>query len=404
MISYSAVDYLKIDIANQYGEPLDKKSFPQRIAWVNSVKDLHSKVSKAEKPAQYLAAVLALEDAYAGVPSGHLVGLDACASGIAILGILIGCHTTSANTGVIGQKRMDIYGECTEAMNGLLSNDISISRADAKKATMTSYYGSVATPKRIFGDETDELFAFYDAQETVAPGACIMMREFLDCWQPYALNHSHSMPDGFEAVVPVLQKMKAKIEIDELNGTCLSYIYEDNIGSEKGLAVAANCTHAVDSLLIREVNRRCNYDREKLNHLHYVLHWAKGYSAPTTKTNVIEQCAIDHKFISLRGVEFVTKNNVFDFSEDYRDELLCLIEETMSKPSFEILMIHDEIKALPNHVNDMRETYRNVLAELADSNIGQQIIREVRNDPTYVLDKLTTNLGDEIMKAEYFLS
>ena len=79
MTRYSPIDYIKIDIANQYGK--DKLSFKQRIAWVNSVKSLRSKIDQAEKPAQYLAAVLALEDAMAGVPSGHLVGLDACSSG-----------------------------------------------------------------------------------------------------------------------------------------------------------------------------------------------------------------------------------------------------------------------------------------------------------------------------------
>lgn len=134
MKTYSALDYIKIDIANQYG--WDKKSFAQRIAWVDSVKDLHSKIDQAEKPAQYLAAVLALEDALAGRPSGHLVGLDACSSGISILGILIGCYETSKNTGVIGNKRMDMYGECTKTMNGILDNDIDIPRSEIKSAQM----------------------------------------------------------------------------------------------------------------------------------------------------------------------------------------------------------------------------------------------------------------------------
>jgi len=71
MEKYSALDYIKIDIANQYG--LDKKSFAQRIAWVNSIKDLRSKIDQAEKLTQYLAGVLALEDVLAGRPSGPLI-------------------------------------------------------------------------------------------------------------------------------------------------------------------------------------------------------------------------------------------------------------------------------------------------------------------------------------------
>lgn len=45
-----------------------------------------------------------------------------------------------------------------------------------------------------------------------------------------------------------------------------------------------------------------------------------------------------------------------------------------------------------------------VLAELADSRVGEQIIQEVRNDPAYRLQKITDTLGDQIMQAEYFLS
>lgn len=135
MQTYSPLEYLKIDIANQFG--LDKKTFPQRIAWVNSVKDLRGKIATAEKPAQFLAAVLALEDAQAGIPTGHLVGLDACASGITILGILVGCHTTSANTGVIGQKRMDMYAECTKAINTQLDEECFVPRSDVKQSQMT---------------------------------------------------------------------------------------------------------------------------------------------------------------------------------------------------------------------------------------------------------------------------
>lgn len=52
----------------------------------------------------------------------------------------------------------------------------------------------------------------------------------------------------------------------------------------------------------------------------------------------------------------------------------------------------------------MREVYRDILAELADSRVGEQIIQEVRNDPTYHLQKLSTDLGDEITEGEYFLS
>lgn len=402
MKSYSPVDYLKIDIANQYG--LDKKSFPQRIAWVNSIKNLHSKIDKAEKPAQYLAAIIALENAMVGTPTGHMVGLDACSSGISILGILIGCHTTSKNTGIIGNKRMDMYHQCTEAINDLLEKDIDIPRSDVKQSQMTHFYGSKAIPKAIFGDETDELYAFYRAQETVAPGACIMMRELLDSWQPHTLEHSHTLPDGYNAIVPVLQKMKVKLEIDELDHTTLTYIYEDNIGSEKGLAVAANMTHAVDGFLVRETVRRCNYDHEQLERVRDLLLSWHNTQTSATEHLPMEQMARNHSFISLRGIEFITKISVRSYSLEYREELLTLVNETLTRLSFPVLTIHDEYKCHPNHMDKLREVYMTILAELADSTVGEQIIKEVRGDSTYKLTKLSNDLGNDIMQSEYFLS
>ena len=64
----------------------------------------------------------------------------------------------------------------------------------------------------------------------------------------------------------------------------------------------------------------------------------------------------------------------------------------------------DEYKCHANNMDTLRETYRDILAELADSTVGQQIIREVRGDYSYVLEKFSTTLGDDIIKSEYFLS
>lgn len=267
----------------------------------------------------------------------------------------------------------------------------------------TSYYGSKAKPKEIFGEGTEELWAFYMAQESTAPGACYMMKALLDSWQPYALEHKHTLPDGFVAKVPVLQKCKTKVEIDELNHTTLTYIYEDNIGNEKGLAVAANITHAIDAFIVRELVRRCNYDKIQLLLVSAILK-ANLNVQEVSVCNEIEQHSYAHGFMSLRGAEFINEYNVLNFSQEYRQELYTLIQETMSKPSFAVITIHDEFKCHPKYMNYLRECYVGILAELADSTVGQQILREVRNDYDLVLEKLSDDLGDKIIKSEYFLS
>ena len=260
MKSYTPLEYLQIDLANHYG--LDQLQFEERIEWAEQEGGayLEDFVHQAKDSFRYQASLMAYRDAQAGKSIGYLVGLDAAASGIAILGALSGCHVTAANTGIIGPKRKDIYGICTNVMSGMLGAEIEIPRPEVKGALMPSYYGSKAQPKEVFGEDTPELCAFLDAAKEVAPGADMLKNILLMSWQPYALKHSWIMPDGFHVHIPVLQTMETKLEIDELDHTSIKMLYEDNIGTETGLSLVANFTHSCDAYMIREVARRCDFD------------------------------------------------------------------------------------------------------------------------------------------------
>lgn len=405
MNNYSPLDYIKIDIANQLG--LDKLQFEARIQAIDDINnnpddDLLNHLVEADKPYQYMAAIQAYNDAIEGKPSGHLVGLDACSSGITLMGIFTGCEVTSSNTGIIGSERKDMYTECTKAMNNILDSDIEVPRKDVKAAQMTHYYGSKAEPKNIFGDGTAEYIAFYEAQEMVAPGASWLMDELLASWQPYAKSHDWIMPDGFEVKTPVLQKKQSKIEIDELDHASIRYTYEINEGTKKGLAIAANAVHSCDALVVRELNRRCNYDHNKLLTIRDKLVDKINNTSMTILRIVpkMEQLWLKHNFVSLIGIDIADEQ----LSLDYCNELLLLIDRVLEYPPFECIFVHDEFKCHPNHMNRMREMYVEIMAELAESNIMQEIISQVRQDPSYKINKLSNNLGNLIRESEYFLS
>lgn len=77
---YSPFEYLCIDIANAKG--LDKLLFEERIAWVTrNIYNLEAYARDAEDPALYIKAVLAMRQAQAGKPIGHLISLDSVCSG-----------------------------------------------------------------------------------------------------------------------------------------------------------------------------------------------------------------------------------------------------------------------------------------------------------------------------------
>lgn len=137
MQTFSGYDYILIDIANAFG--LDKELFETRIEWVNShMTELESLADAADSMPLYLKGVMALRKAQAGIPTGHIVGFDACCSGIQIMSVLTGCIAGATATGLVDPNvRADAYSKTTEVMKDILGADVNVSRQDAKDSLMT---------------------------------------------------------------------------------------------------------------------------------------------------------------------------------------------------------------------------------------------------------------------------
>ena len=135
MQEYSPVDYVKIDIANQFGLG---GTFDAQIKWVeqHDLTTLRSMIHKAKHPARMAAGIIALDDFYEQRPSGHLIGCDANASGAQVMAALINCKTTAKNTGLIGKRKNDLYQRTADAMGKLLGKKIKIERKRLKEAQM----------------------------------------------------------------------------------------------------------------------------------------------------------------------------------------------------------------------------------------------------------------------------
>ena len=244
--SFTGWQYLLIDAANHWG--LDKELFETRIKWAEenlSKLDTPAFIEKADVKPLYIKAVMAIRKAQQGLPTGHLVGLDACCSGIQVMSALTGCYMGAKATGMIDPNvRADAYTKVTETMQATLGLDFNVSRKDAKAALMTVMYGSKAKPIEIFGEDTPELNAFYEAAFKVAPGAWELLQDLLGSWQPFALKHSWKLPDGYDAVVKVMERKVARIEVDELDHSTFTYEFYENKGSRNGLSNVANVVHS----------------------------------------------------------------------------------------------------------------------------------------------------------------
>lgn len=394
MQNFTGYEYVMIDIANQYG--LDNLLFEERIQWVkDNMANLESLASTANKEPLYVAAVMALRKAQNHEPTGYMIGLDACSSGPQIMGTLIGCMDTCTNTGLIDPNvRANIYTATTKEMNKLLHSSgiqVDVPYKAVKMALMTNFYGSRMKPIELFGEDTEELEAFYDAQYLVAPGAVKVMELLLGAWQPDAYVHTWTLPDGFVARCKVMEAVDVRIEVDELDHATFTHRFYENNPQEKGLSIAANVIHSVDGMVVREINRRCNYDRDALVSAYERIQAALVSRVPTVVNK--------DKFISM----VLVNGCIEDYDYSTLIQLKEVIAESLRHKSFPVVCIHDEFKCSPNNMNHLRKHYIEIFMQLADSNLLEDILQQITNTSIKV-HKTYKNLSTYISRSNYALS
>lgn len=401
MDTYTAWEYLLIDTASHYG--LDKELFPTRIQWtLEHLQELESLMDDADDPYRYIKAVKAIRAVQRGEAIGHRVGLDASSSGPQIMSAMMGCETGAESTGLVDpNRRADLYTDTTAVMSRILGGLVNVSRKDVKDAQMPHYYGSRKRPKELFGEDTPELAAFYKANWEVLPGASKLRNYLLQAWDRDAEVHEWTLPDGFHARVKVMYHQDKKIEVDELNHATFTHRFHRNLSTndheqevqepvEDGLSLAANVVHAVDGMVVREMNRRCNYDRDQL------------LSARDACTALLDPVKIPigkpEGFVALGLIEAPIEDLALEEVQALRD----LIDRVLEHKPFPILCIHDEFSAHAGNMNQVRYWYKEILAELADSNIVEFLLGQLYEGPVNI-KKSNPNLGDLIRKSNYAL-
>ena len=420
MKCFTGWQYLLIDVANQW-EDLDKEIFEKRIEWATTnlaqLEQLAVDKGDWKTAPLYWKAVYAIRKAQARKPTGHMVGFDATCSGIQMMSVLTGCPVGAKHTGLVDPDvRADAYTKTTEVMNIILGGGLVVSRKDAKDALMTAFYGSKAIPLQLFGEDTPELAAFYKASRSIAPGAWDLLTVLLDSWQSMALQHSWKLPDGFNAIVKVMDKKEARIVVDELGNGSFTHYYKENTGLPTGhhktKSNAANVVHSVDAYVLRCIHRRCNYNPEVIQKAHQIMVDELDLRGKGTQQSPLEPNKVMAYYINLwkeSGMpDVVILNHMGDvgdvgfLSTKHLTQLVAITTGMLLYTPFEVVTIHDEFKCGPNHMNHLRQQYINIMAELAESTTLAFILSGIYGKKGKYT-KVTQNLGDLIRKSNYAL-
>jgi len=242
---------------------------------------------------------------------------------------LIGCRETATQVNLVDPtKRMDIYTSVAKHMNAIGAR---ITRKIIKHPVMTTFYGSVAQPRNLFGAGSKELKLFNDTLSTLLPGAMRLMKLMQSKWDSNKSEYVWELPDGHVVVAKVTENVTKRIEVDSLNHATFSYRARIVVPVKTGRSLAANIIHSVDGYIVREM-----------------LRLGKDM-----------------------GIDLAT--------------------------------IHDSFWAHPNDMNIVRRLYVTVLADIAESNLMQDILNSISDKPASY-KKVTNDLGDYIRKSEYALS
>ena len=225
------------------------------------------------------------------------------------------------------------------------------------------------------------------------------MEMLLGSWQPFALSHDWSLPDGFEAKCKVMTPVDVKIEVDELDHATFTHRFYENEGTETGLSIAANIIHSIDGMIVREMNRRCNYDKDLLTKAQLLVRRELSKRSPLSTT-------VDtSNFISLVEADNIVKGktNAVDYTNSDLLRIDYLIGMSLAHQSFSLVCVHDEFKAHANNMNHLRRHYIEIFAELGDSNLLADILTQVNGSPV-TIDKVTPYISTLIRQSNYALS
>ncbi len=399
MQTFTAREYLKIDIANNFG--LDKLTWYERIHWFDKNEPyLDDLVAAAEEPALFYAGIKAYRDVEMGLPIGYMISLDATSSGLQLLAALTGDTLAAQLCNVVDTgTREDAYTRVYNHMLRIIKDTSKISRDDTKQAIMTALYSSKAVPKQVFG-EGALLDVFYDSLQKLAPAAWELNETMVALWNPNTDCHSWILPDNFHVHVKVMRQVRETVQF--LNEP-FDVFYNVNAPIEEGRSLGANTIHSIDGMIVREITRRCDYDPVKIKQLQWIIKKPTlGTSEERRKDFMVQTLWSNYQatgYLSARILDYLDASNMGHVERHTIKELL----DSLPVKPFKVVSIHDCFRCLPHYANDLREQYNLQLKLIAKSELLSSIISQLVGKRVPI-GKLDPQLWTNISQSNYSLS
>jgi hypothetical protein len=99
---------------------------------------------------------------------------------------------------------------------------------------------------------------------------------------------------------------------------------------------------------------------------------------------------------------YLDSQSVRNLTTTHLECLKHILQTMLKHKPFPLVTVHDEFKAHPNNVNQVRWHYKEILADIADSYLLDDLLSQVHGAPG-TFNKLSFNLGDQIRESNYGL-
>lgn len=397
MQQFTGAQYLMMDVAAKFG--LDKENWDVRLAWFQENKhQLEELVTKADEQAGYLAGVMAYRKAKKGIASGYTISLDATSSGVQILAALSGCERSARACNLINTgNREDAYTIVYKSMNHSLGSVGYAKRENVKIAVMTSLYGSQAEPRKVFGEGSRELDQFYMTMPVELPGAWLLNTDLINLWNPEAYKHTFTLSDGFDVVLKVMSRVDESVYMLGVEHVVTRSVNQPKM---KEVSLAANIVHSIDGMVVREMQRRCQYNRAKIEGVLAISTYGSRVDRKKDRDLLrLLRLYRESAFMSARIFDYIDGENAGHFTHEERMEVKYLAEGMLQHKPFEILTIHDCFRCLPNYGNAMRYHYAEIMSQMARSNMLSSIASQITGRHINVTKK--GDISQAILESDY---
>lgn len=329
----TGLQYLQAEIACKHDKAYEKATWKERVSHFKTLDFTNPKTfSKASNPVGLRAAVLAYTDTLNNEPTGYMVSLDACSSGLQILSLLVSCPTSFDLCGGISTQCVDSYTTIYDTMD--LHG--SLTRKQVKQVIMTSLYGSTAMPESVFGDNVE---FFYETMEKMAPGAWDLNLGLQELWHMISgSTYSWVLPDNFHACIETKTKVLKPFKFMD-NEYAVPTKIDGRPEFHKGLG--PNLIHSIDGMVVREMYRRCMYNPNVVSR---VTNLISGYDEPfgtKGRSSRMVKTLWDHYlttgFLSVRILDYLFEDTLglVDI------EVIRKLTLTLPSKPFQLVSVHD---------------------------------------------------------------